>query len=112
MLIGLSILIHCVQNFDEEICLFICKKFNDPRAKEFGYRILSQNESDLPTEINSYYQELIRERWTSEGPWTSSSASLKEAKELIEDRPSLADLRIIQGVEQFIKNKIEVNAYG
>ena len=37
---------------------------------------------------------------------------LKEAKELIEDRSSSADLRIIQGVEQFIENKIEVNAYG
>jgi hypothetical protein len=93
--------------------LFICKKFNDPRAKEFGYRILSQkNESDLPNEITSYYQELIKERWTYEGPWPSSSACLKEAEELIEDRSSPADQRIIQGVEQFIKDKIKVNTYG
>jgi len=102
---------HNSKSLEEQ--LFICKKFNDPRAKEFGYRILSQkNESDLPTELTSYYQELIRERWTSEGPWPSSSAYLKEAEELIEDRSSPSDLEIIQGVEQFIKNKIEVNAYG
>ena len=102
---------HNSKNLEEQ--LFICKKFNDPRAKEFGYRILSQkNEPDLPTELTSYYQELIRERWTSEGPWPSSSACLKEVEELIDDRSSPADLEIIQGVEQFIKNKIEVNAYG
>ena len=59
----------------------------------------------------TYYQELIRERWTLEGPWPSSSAYLKEAEELIEDRSLPADLKIIQGVEQFIKNKIKVNAY-
>jgi exonuclease I len=59
---------HAAKSLEEK--LSICDSFLDPRAKKFGYRILFQEDaSNLPKEVIANNELLIKERWTSKGPW-------------------------------------------
>ena len=97
---------HKAQSLEEKLSL--CDRFNDPRAKAFGHRILFQeSKTNLPAEIISSSKDLIKERWASEGPWPSVETYLNEAEELKHERTSPADQQIIVAVESYLKHNIQ-----
>ena len=97
---------HKAQSLEEKLSL--CDRFNDPRAKAFGHRILFQeSKTNLPAEIISSSKALIKERWASEGPWPSVETYLSEAEELKHERTSAADQQIIVAVESYLKHNIQ-----
>ncbi|MDB9934638.1 hypothetical protein OAD53_02905 [Gammaproteobacteria bacterium] len=102
---------HNARSLEEKLSL--CDRFNDPRAKAFGHRILFQeSKTNLPAEIISSSKALIKERWTSEGPWPSVETYLSEAEELKHERTSPADQQIIVAVESYLKHNIQGVNYG
>ena len=97
---------HNAHSLEEKLSL--CDRFNDSRAKAFGHRILFQeNKTNLPAEIISSSKALIKERWTSEGPWPSVETYLSEAEELKHERNSAVDQRIIMAVESYLQHNIQ-----
>jgi exonuclease I len=97
---------HKAQSLEEKLSL--CDRFNDPRAKAFGHRILFQeSKTNLPAEIISSSKALIKERWASEGPWPSVETYLSEAEELKHKQTSAADQQIIVAVESYLKHNIQ-----
>ena len=95
---------HAAKSLEEKLSL--CAEFNDLRAKEFAHRILFQEcESNLPKEIITFNESLIKERWTTEGPWPCVETYLYEAEELQQERTSQADQHIIESVKNFLNNK-------
>jgi hypothetical protein len=50
---------------------------------------------------------LIKERWTSEGPWPSVETYLREAEDLKHELTSAADQQIIVAVESYLKHNIQ-----
>jgi exonuclease I len=102
---------HAAESLDEKLSL--CTRFNDSRAKEFAHRILFQEDvSNLPKEIITFNKSLIKERWTSSGPWPCVETYLNEAEELKQERSSAADQLIICAVEDYLNNQQRGLQYG
>ena len=95
---------HAAESLEEKLSL--CAAFNDSRAKEFAHRILFQEgKSNLPKEIVTFNESLIKERWTAEGPWPCVETYLNEAEELKQERTSAADQHIIESVKNYLYNQ-------
>ena len=95
------------------VYISLCDSFLDPRAKEFAYRILFQEDaSNLPKEVIVSNQLLMKERWTSEGPWPCAETYLNEAKKLKQERTSKADQQIIEAVESYLITQQKVIQHG
>ena len=95
---------HKAESLEEKLSL--CTRFNDSRAKEFAHRILFQEDViNLPKEIITFNKSLIKERWTSAGPWPCVETYLNEAEELKQERTSAADQLVICAVEDYLSNQ-------
>ena len=102
---------HRAESVAEKLSL--CEQFNDPRGKEFGHRILLQeNPGNLPAGIIAFNQALIKERWGSEGPWPSVGVYLNEAEELKQERTSEADQQILIAIKNYLQNNIRRIQHG
>lgn len=103
--------------FHTAVCLeekfSLCESFQDSRAKEFAYRILFQEDaSNLPKEVIVSNELLMKERWTSEGPWPCAETYLNEAKKLKQERTSEADQQIIRAMEKYLITQQQVIQHG
>jgi len=102
---------HEAKSIEEKFSL--CDSFLDPRAKEFGYRILFQEDASiLPKEVIANNELLIKERWISKGPWPCSETYLNEAKKLKQERTSKADQQIIEVVEGYLITQKQLIQHG
>ena len=86
---------------DVEHLVKISRNFEDDRFSIFAERIIcNEYVNDIPEDIKTRYEDLIKERTTTQGKWGSVEKSISEAESLLENETLDENIKILNATRE------------